>query len=115
MNFKGKYIIYESNIKGKEYDSNNDELSYEGEYLNDEGNGKGKEYYSGILIYEGYFLNDEGNGKGKEYFNIVIHVDIRIGKKLMIKLFLTKIRILMFKKNKICDNNKITVLSIYQY
>ena len=44
MNFKlinykfysGKYIIYETNIKGKEYDGYDDRLLFEGEYLNGE-------------------------------------------------------------------------------
>ena len=30
----GKYIIYESNRKGKEYNLYNNNLEYEGEYLN---------------------------------------------------------------------------------
>ena len=37
INYKiqsGRYIIFESKQKGKEYDSYNDELIYEGEYLN---------------------------------------------------------------------------------
>ena len=44
IHFKGRYIIYESNGKGKEYDIY-DILKFEGEYLNGEKNGKGKEYY----------------------------------------------------------------------
>ena len=40
----GRFIEYESKIKGKEYDSINDSLIFEGEYLNGERNGKGKEY-----------------------------------------------------------------------
>ena len=43
MHFKGRYIIYDSNGKGKEYNVNG-ELEFEGEYLNGERNGKGKEY-----------------------------------------------------------------------
>ena len=39
--FTGKYIIYESNKKGKEYDVY-DQMVFEGEYLNGERNGKGK-------------------------------------------------------------------------
>ena len=42
--YSGKYIIYETNIKGKEYDGHNDDLVFEGEYLNGERHGKGKEY-----------------------------------------------------------------------
>ena len=43
MHFKGTYIIYEFNGKGKEYDGH-DRLIFEGEYLNGKRNGKGKEY-----------------------------------------------------------------------
>ena len=65
--YQGKYIIYESKTKGKEY-NNKDELIYEGEYLNGERNGIGKEYnYYGNLMYEGEYLNGKRNGKGKEY------------------------------------------------
>ena len=34
IHFRGKYIIYESKGRGKEYDSYDDSLVYEGEYLN---------------------------------------------------------------------------------
>ena len=72
--FSGRYIIYDSKNKGKEYDSYNDKLVYEGEYLNGEKSGKGKEYgkeivNDGKLIFEGEYLNGKKNGKGKEYFN----------------------------------------------
>ena len=40
--FTKKYVIYEENGKGKEYNYN-DSLIYEGEYLNGKRNGKGKE------------------------------------------------------------------------
>ena len=40
-NFGGKYIIYEQNGKGKEYDYDG-KLKFEGEYLNGLRNGKGK-------------------------------------------------------------------------
>ena len=33
--FSGKYIIYESDGRGKEYDGYSDELRFEGEYLNE--------------------------------------------------------------------------------
>ena len=57
--FSKKYIIYESNRFGKEYNSFNDNLVYEGEYLNGERNGKGKEYnWSGKIIFEGEYLNN---------------------------------------------------------
>jgi len=66
--FSERYIIYESNVIGKEYNSYSDKLIYEGEYLNGKINGKGKEYdnYFGT-VYEGKYLNGKRNGKGKEY------------------------------------------------
>ena len=64
----GKYIIYEKDGKGKEYDGNTNNLIYEGGFLHGERNGKGKEYnYDGQLIFEGEYLNGKRNGKGKEY------------------------------------------------
>ena len=66
--FSGRYIIYESNRIGKEYDCYNGKLKFEGEYLNGEKHGKGKEYNDdGKLIFEGEYLNGKRNGKGKEY------------------------------------------------
>ena len=66
--FKGRYIIYESNGKGKEYNSNDDKLIYEGEYLKGQRNGKGWEYYqNGIIKFFGEYLKGKRNGKGKEY------------------------------------------------
>ena len=65
--YSGKYIVYETNIKGKEYDAYDDNLLFEGEYLNGERNGKGNEYYYGKLVFEGEYLNGKRNGKGKEY------------------------------------------------
>ena len=58
--YSGKYIIYENNIKGKEYSGYNDNLLFEGEYLNGKRYGKGKEYdKDGKLIFEGkYFYNN---------------------------------------------------------
>ena len=67
MHFKGKYIIYESDRKGKEYNSYDDELKYEGECLNGERNGKGKEYYYGFLIFDVEYLKWKRNGKGEKY------------------------------------------------
>ena len=62
--FTGKYIIYESKGKGKEY-THNGILIFEGEYINGERNGKGKEYYdNGTLILEGEYIN----GKRKRIF-----------------------------------------------
>ena len=64
----GRYIIYESNGFGKEYDGYDDTLLFEGEYSNGKRHGKGKEYYStGELIFEGEYLNGKRHGKGKEY------------------------------------------------
>ena len=36
-------------------------------YIIYESNGKGKEYVYGALIFEGEYLNGKRNGKGKEY------------------------------------------------
>ena len=55
--FSKRYIIYEPNGKGREYDGFDGSLKYEGEYKNGERNGKGKEYIDGKLIFEGEFLN----------------------------------------------------------
>ena len=67
--FIGRYIIYESNGIGKEYDGYSDELIFEGEYSNGKRNGKGKEYYilDHRLKFEGEYLNGKRNGKRKEY------------------------------------------------
>jgi antitoxin component YwqK of YwqJK toxin-antitoxin module len=66
--YSGRYIIYDTNGKGREYSGEDDKLIFEGEYLNGKKNGKGKEYYSnGELFYEGEYLNGKINGKGKEY------------------------------------------------
>ena len=65
--YKGKYIVYETKGKGKEYF--NGELKFEGEYLNGKRNGKRKEYdYNGKLSFEWEYLNGKRNGKGKEYY-----------------------------------------------
>jgi len=70
--FSGRYIIYEQNGNGKEYDYAS-HIIYEGEYLNGERNGKGKEYhefcYTIMLMFEGEYSNGLRNGKGKEYLN----------------------------------------------
>ena len=83
--FTKKYIIYETKVKGKEYDSFNDNLLFEGEFLNGERNGKGKEYYNhGNLIFEGEYLNGLKNGKGKEYYdngNLIFEGEYLNGKK----------------------------------
>ena len=67
--FTGKYIIYESNRIGKEYDGYDDTLKFEGEYINGERNGKGKEYLDiDKLFFEGEYLNGKRNAKGKRYY-----------------------------------------------
>ena len=69
-NFKGRYIIYESNGIGKEYYGYNNILIFEGKYLNGTRNGKGKEYYDKDRTkFEGEYLNGKRNGKGKEYYD----------------------------------------------
>jgi len=65
--FCKRYIIYDENGKGKEYDKYNDYLMFEGEYLYGKRSGKGKEYCGSWLIFEGDYLNGKRNGKGKEY------------------------------------------------
>ena len=68
--FTGKYIIYESNGIGKEYNGYDDALIFEGEYLNGKRNGKGKEYdFNGKLKFEGEYLN------GKEIQNINYYIN----------------------------------------
>ena len=67
--YSGRYIIYDSKGKGKEYNGYTDDLINEGEYINGERNGQGKEYDElSNLIYEGEFKNGKRNGQGKCYF-----------------------------------------------
>ena len=67
--FLGKYIVYETKNKGKEYDFG-DNLIYSGEYLNGERHGKGKEYIKGnILNFEGEYINGKRSGYGKDYYD----------------------------------------------
>ena len=64
--FSDRYIIFEKNGKGKEYDNYNDSLVFEGEYLKGKRNGKGKEYwYRYKLRFEGEYLNDKEMEKVK--------------------------------------------------
>ena len=68
INYKilsGKYILYETKGKGKEYDGYVNTLLFEGEYLNGERNGKGKEYIKDRLFlnFEGEYLNGKRKGK----------------------------------------------------
>ena len=64
--FSGKYIKYEANGIGIEYDSYNNEILFKGEYSKGERNGKGTEYDKGKIIFNGEYLNGERNGNGKE-------------------------------------------------
>ena len=108
--FKGKYIIYESNEKGKEYNYE-DNLIFEGGYLNGERNGKGKEYnLKGKLIFEGEYLNGkELKGTKYEYDNKQYKIDNtrRIGNiengKLEFEDEYSKAKI--NEKIKVCDIN----------
>ena len=62
-----RYIIFEKNNKGKEYNGFDDTLIYDGEYLNGKKNGKGIEYYfDGSIEFEGEYLNGQRR-KGKEF------------------------------------------------
>ena len=62
------FIIYDTKIKGKEYESKNKQLIFEGEYKNGKREGIGKEYnYKNSVIFEGEYKNGKREGKGKEY------------------------------------------------
>ncbi len=65
--YKGKYIEYESNEIGKEYDYHEGEIKFRGVFLKGERNGKGTEYKHNAIVFKGEFLNGKRNGKGKEY------------------------------------------------
>ena len=66
--FSGKYIIFEKDGIGKEYNLDGD-LRFEGEYLHGERNGKGKEYnWDGKIVFEGEYSKGERLGKAKEYY-----------------------------------------------
>ena len=67
-----RYIIYESDNKGKEYYQDG-EILFEGGYLKGEKHGKGKEYYdNGKLVFEGEYLKGENMENEK---NIIIMVN----------------------------------------
>ena len=71
--FSGRYIIYESNGKAREYSSNNDDLIFKGEYLNGKRNGKGKEYNrDGSLRFEGEYLNGKKMEWKRDIFELII-------------------------------------------
>ena len=69
--FYGKFIIFDTNGKMREYLCYNDKIIYEGEYLGRRRNGNGKEFdfQDGYLIFEGEYLNGKRNGKGREYYS----------------------------------------------
>ena len=68
--YSERYIIFDDNGKGKEYNSFNDNLIFEGEYLKGKRNGKGIEYNNdGNIIFEGEYLKGKRNGKGIEFNN----------------------------------------------
>ena len=70
--YSGKYIIYKSKIKGKEYDAYSNKLIFLGEYLKGKRKGKGKEYNEkGKVIFEGEYLKGKRNGIGKVYIKKV--------------------------------------------
>ena len=79
VNYKtlsGRYIIFETKQKGKEYDSHDDKLIYEGEYLDGKRwNGKGNKYFfDGKLKFEGEYLNGKKwNGQGYDGFNNIAY------------------------------------------
>ena len=67
--YSTRYITYDQNGQGKEYNLD-DHVLYEGGYLKGKRNGKGKEYDDFSpkdVIFEGEYLNGKRNGKGKEY------------------------------------------------
>ena len=88
--FSSRYIIYEAENKGKQYDIGTDGILFEGDYLHGKGkeydvfgnvrfegeyfngkrNGKGKElYFAGDTLFEGEYFNGKRNGYGKEYYS----------------------------------------------
>ena len=71
--FRKKYIKYESNKIGKEYNCINRSLLFGGEYLKGKRNRKGKEYRNyldeNVVVFQGEYLNGKRHGKGKEYKN----------------------------------------------
>ena len=82
--FSGRYIIYDTKEKIREYNCYNNKLIFEGEYLNGKRNGKGKEYDNkGNLIFEGEYLNGK-RSIGKYYYpNIKIIKEMKNGKKFV--------------------------------
>ena len=82
----GRYIIFEENGRGKEYNSYTDQLLYDGEYLKGKKNGEGKEYnYDGKLICEGEYKNGKiWEGKRIEFNyheNLIFECEYANGKR----------------------------------
>ena len=100
----GKYIIFETKEKGREYNAYNNCVIFEGEYLNKKRNGKGKEYYYNDLIFEGEYKNGKRNGKGKEYDlgNLIFEGEYLNGKKWNGIGYYNKNQ----KSNQKCNDNK---------
>ena len=84
--FSKRYIIYEKNGKGKEYDKYSDKLMFEGEYINGKRNGKGIEYYDFCnLTFEGEYLNGKKwNGDGYDDKHNIVY-SLKDGKGLIKK------------------------------
>ena len=57
--FKGKYIIYESDEYGKEYNGYDDKLLFEGEYYHGERNGNGKEFSAELYLKANIIMEKE--------------------------------------------------------
>ena len=64
-----RYIIFQNDGEGKEYNDYYSELIFEGKFFKGKRHGKGKEYdYKGKLIFEGEYINGKRNGRGKEFY-----------------------------------------------
>ena len=83
--FSGRYIIFQYEGMGKEYDYRSGKLIYQGEFVQEKRQGKGKEYNSeGNLIFEGDYLNGKRHGNGKEYNSegqLIFEGEYRSGKR----------------------------------
>ena len=64
-NMTHKYIIYEKDGIGKEYNLEG-KLLYKGQYHEGERNGKGEEYYLSHIRYKGEYKDGKRNGYGEE-------------------------------------------------
>ena len=83
--FSGRYIIFETKQKGKEYDSHNDKLIYEGEYLNGKRwNGTEIVYRYRCLYKKEYINGIRGDSKSESIFdeNKVYKGELANGKKM---------------------------------